>query len=137
MRTILALLLLAIPVATALAAGDDRVAEIIEQKCMICHGQEGEKSSEIYPRIAGQHRVYLAKQIRNFRDGVRKNEIMNEMAKDLTDAEIDSLEESGDMHSAECEELWQQRIKLLETLEVMQESALPGSGSARGGVAVL
>lgn len=56
---------------------------VIESRCALCHGREGESASAIYPRLAAQHPDYLAKQLRDFRDGRRKSDTMSEMAKGL------------------------------------------------------
>jgi cytochrome c553 len=85
---ILATCLLAAPV----RAGDaERAQEIIKETCSLCHGAKGEASNSIYPRLAGQNVVYLKKQLRNFRDGARKSDTMNQMAKELKDNEIEAL----------------------------------------------
>jgi len=73
--------------------GTERVKQLIAERCALCHGAQGEASSPIYPRLAHQNRVYLEKQLKNFRDGKRKSDIMNEQAKDLTDEEIAALAE--------------------------------------------
>ena len=69
----------------------ERVREIIDEACVYCHGEKGEASNPVYPRLAAQNREYLAKQLRLFRSGARKSDIMNEQAKDLTDADIEAL----------------------------------------------
>ena len=74
-----------------LASDSERATIIIKEKCSLCHGEKGEASSSIYPRLAGQHALYLKKQLRNFRDGVRKSDTMAEMSKGLTDGEINAL----------------------------------------------
>jgi cytochrome c553 len=46
------------------------------------------------PRIGGQDRPYLEFQLRDWREGVRANStggLMNRVARDLTDAEIEAL----------------------------------------------
>lgn len=88
-RIILALGLLGM--ASANAANVDLAKSIVKEKCHLCHGEEGEASSAIYPRLAGQNRNYLVKQLKNFRDGKRKSDTMNEMAKGLKDDQIDAL----------------------------------------------
>ncbi|HEC07220.1 c-type cytochrome [Thiolapillus sp.] len=88
-KIILALGLLSI--GTANAANIDLAKSIVKAKCHLCHGEEGEASSAIYPRLAGQNRNYLVKQLKNFRDGKRKSDTMNEMAKDLKDDQIEAL----------------------------------------------
>lgn len=64
--------------------------KIVQGKCQLCHGLEGEASNVVYPRLAGQHKKYIVKQLHDFRSGQRKG-TMNEMAKDLTDPEITAL----------------------------------------------
>ncbi|MDH5180403.1 MAG: cytochrome c4 [Gammaproteobacteria bacterium] len=70
----------------------------IEQKgvaaCAGCHGEAGQGNDAIgFPRLAGQQREYLAKQLRDFRNGTRRNDnmIMQGIAKQLSDAEITAL----------------------------------------------
>ncbi len=67
------------------------VRQIVQERCALCHGVQGEASSQIYPRLAAQNRQYLEKQLRNFREGLRKSDIMNEQARDLTDEQITAL----------------------------------------------
>ena len=69
----------------------ERVREIIDEACVFCHGEKGEASNPIYPRLAAQNREYMARQLRLFRSGERKSDIMNEQAGDLTDEEIEAL----------------------------------------------
>jgi len=72
---------------------ENRTAEeIVSGECYLCHGKQGEGSSSVYPRLAGQHREYLAKQLMDFRSGRRKG-TMNDMAADLTNEEIFRLAE--------------------------------------------
>jgi len=71
-------------------AGDRSAKQIVADRCHLCHGTEGEASSAIYPRIAGQHKEYITKQLADFRSGERKG-IMNDMATDLKDEEIIAL----------------------------------------------
>lgn len=74
------------------AADQARVLEIVTGKCQICHGQDGESSSAIYPRLAGQNASYISKQLADFKEGRRKG-TMNEMAADLTPEEMHALGE--------------------------------------------
>ena len=71
---------------------DRSATEIVNNKCQLCHGKNGEGSSSIYPRLAGQNKEYIAKQLMDFRSG-RRVSIMNEMAADLTNEEIFTLAE--------------------------------------------
>ena len=80
-----------LPLAGPAAAAERTIASIIESRCALCHGPEGESASAIYPRLAAQHPEYMAKQLKDFRDGRRNSEAMGDMVKDLTDAEITAL----------------------------------------------
>lgn len=67
--------------------------------CKSCHGLDGKGShsaNDIYPVIAGQSRFYLREQLLNWRAATRTNspsQVMNVIAKSLTDAEIEALAE--------------------------------------------
>jgi cytochrome c553 len=76
---------------TGLVASDQRVMEIVESRCALCHGREGVSSSPIYPRLAAQHPDYLFKQLQDFRDKRRKSDTMGDMVKDLKDEEFRGL----------------------------------------------
>lgn len=61
-----------------------------EHACGACHGAHAE-GREGYPRLASQHAAYLVRQIRNIRDGRRNNPVMRDVARNLTDVEIEAL----------------------------------------------
>lgn len=62
-----------------------------ETTCMACHGAKGISIAPIYPNLAGQKDQYVAEQLKAFRDGTRKNAIMEPMAKNLTDTDIANI----------------------------------------------
>jgi cytochrome c553 len=56
------------------------------QACVLCHGKEGRATSTGYfPRIAGKPEGYLFNQLKNFRDGRRRNEAMNHLVRHMSD----------------------------------------------------
>ena len=60
--------------------------------CIGCHSPRGLGNEPAgYPRLGGQYPEYIAKQLRAYRDGEREHEIMNTVAKNMTNAEIDSV----------------------------------------------
>ena len=67
-------------------AGKERAA-----MCATCHGPMGLSQLPNAPHLAGQPALYLAEQLKNYRSGKRQNEMMQVMAKPLTDQEIDNL----------------------------------------------
>jgi cytochrome c553 len=75
----------------AAAADLKRAQEIVEGKCFICHGAEGESSSPIFPRLAGQNAAYLSRQLADYASGKRKSPAMQPMVVGLTKADFDAL----------------------------------------------
>ncbi len=61
---------------------------ISSQVCAACHTADGSRGSPANPILQGQHVEYLAKQLHDFKDGKRKNAIMNGMAAPLSDDDI-------------------------------------------------
>jgi cytochrome c553 len=69
------------------AAGLAKAKEI----CQACHGLDGNSATPDYPKLAGQYPDYLAKALRDYQAGRRKNPIMAGMAASLTPADIENL----------------------------------------------
>lgn len=67
-----------------------RALEIVNGRCSLCHGAEGESASPIFPRLAGQHPEYIAKQLADFKSGRRKG-TMNDQAQELSEGEMKTL----------------------------------------------
>ena len=72
-------------------ADEARAKKIIGGVCFVCHGAEGESTSEVFPRLAGQHAEYIAKQLENFKTGKRKSTAMADMSAKLTPDEMQAL----------------------------------------------
>jgi cytochrome c553 len=83
-------LLMALPAAVQ-AADLKRAEEIVGGRCFLCHGMEGEAASALYPRLAGQHAEYIAKQLSDFKTGKRKSDTMSGMVGDLSPEEMKAL----------------------------------------------
>jgi cytochrome c553 len=61
--------------------------------CVGCHQAQG-AGHLIYPRIGGQHTVYVTQQLKNFASGDRSNDVsrfMRVLSKRLTEEEINSV----------------------------------------------
>ena len=83
-----ALLLGASPVAAAdRAAGETKVKEV----CQACHGLDGNSPTPDYPKLGGQRQDYIAKALRDYKSGARKNAIMAGFAGTLSANDIDNL----------------------------------------------
>lgn len=86
--------LAAAAVLSAPAQAADRAAGMAKAKevCQACHGMDGQSAANPeYPKIGGQYPDYLAKALRDYKSGARKNAIMAGMAGALSDKDIANL----------------------------------------------
>lgn len=58
--------------------------------CQQCHGKSGEGNAA-FPRIAGQHAYYFRMVMGAFQSGLRQNEMMRAVTKNMTDQQIYAL----------------------------------------------
>ena len=72
-------------------AADIAAGRTKASSCAACHGPQGLSVVPDAPNLAGQPPLYLVTQLKAYRDGTRKHEIMSLMAKPLSDADIDDL----------------------------------------------
>lgn len=68
------------------SAGKEKAAT-----CAGCHGEDGNSETPIFPKFAGQHAAYIAKQLHDFRSQKRPNPTMNAIAELLSDEDIEDL----------------------------------------------
>jgi cytochrome c553 len=61
------------------------------QMCAACHGANGMSIAPDAPNLAGQPAIYLNAQLKAYRGGKRTHEVMNVVAKPLSDTDIDAL----------------------------------------------
>ncbi len=63
--------------------------------CLACHGPEGQGNEAAkYPKLAGQHAVYIENQLHAFKEGKRKNspsEMMESISHRLSDEEMKAV----------------------------------------------
>ena len=90
MRTFFTALILAGVLATGAHAAtyDEKLAT-----CFACHGEKGISETSEVPSLAGMPADFTLIQLFLFRQGTRKVEIMNDLAKDLTDDDLRKLSE--------------------------------------------
>lgn len=86
----LALLGLGAYAATLSAAGDPERGKQAAQICAACHGPDGAgQAAANYPRLDILDAGYMAKQLRDLKEGSRQNPIMQPFALSLTDQQIE------------------------------------------------
>ena len=64
--------------------GDVAAGQTKAGACAACHGIDGNSADPQYPRLAGQHERYIARQLHLFKSGQRQNPIMQGMAAPLS-----------------------------------------------------
>mgnify|MGYP001812887737 CR=1 FL=1 len=73
-KALISLLALFTVTATAQAAGDAEAGKTKAQACFSCHGVNGNSVNPIWPKLAGQHADYIAKQLADFKAGDQRND---------------------------------------------------------------
>ena len=76
---------------TVHAAGDPEAGKAKSAICAGCHGTDGNSTNPEWPKLAGQHPGYLAKQLRDYKAGKRNNATMNGMVATLSDQDMADL----------------------------------------------
>jgi cytochrome c553 len=83
------------PVIAALLAGASPApaADLSEKMapCLACHGEDGQSQNENVPSLGAQQASYTVIQLYMFREKTRVTEPMNEIAKELTDGDLQSI----------------------------------------------
>ena len=103
-RSLVAAALLACGGALSLDVAAQAATDAQRQKaepCTACHGAEGRSALADTPSLAGQPKQFITTQLVMFREGNRKNAIMNPIAAPLSNAEVNEL---GSYFSAQAAE---------------------------------
>ena len=82
------LMLAAVSIASAGDAGLGKKKAVM---CQTCHGIDGIAKMPMAPNLAGENEIYLEAQLKAFRSGKRKNEMMSVVASQLSDDDIANL----------------------------------------------
>ena len=78
-------------IAKATSAADAKAGRTKSQPCSVCHGATGISTLPDAPNLAGQPEIYLSNQLRSYRSGERRHEVMSLVAKTLSDDDIADL----------------------------------------------
>ncbi len=77
--------------ASPVFAGDAAAGKTKAGICAACHGPTGISAIPMYPNLAGQKEAYLAKQLKDFKSGARKDPVMAPMAMGLSDEDVANI----------------------------------------------
>ena len=84
-----ALLTLSLPAMAA--SGDPEVGRKKSTTCAACHGANGVSPSPEFPNLAGQYADYLHASLTHYKNGKRKNPIMQAQVEKLTNKDMMDL----------------------------------------------
>jgi cytochrome c553 len=78
--------------ATTAAAADPQAGQVkAKDVCQACHGMDGNSAVPDYPKLGGQRPDYMAKALRDYKSGARKNAIMAGFAGTLSEQDIENV----------------------------------------------
>jgi len=94
--------------APATAAPAPATLQVDVTACRTCHGPDGISRNQHVPNLAGQQAAYLVLQLQAFRNATRHNPVMESIAAELSDAEMNAVAAywhsqpaaGGDVHAA-------------------------------------
>jgi cytochrome c553 len=72
-------------------AADPELGRSQAATCTACHGYKGITVNTEWPNLAGQKQTYLVKQIKDFRDGNRKDPLMTGRLDNYSDEIIENI----------------------------------------------
>ena len=72
-------------------AGDAELGKAKAVDCTACHNTDGNSTNPIWPKLAGQHEEYTARQLSLFKNGQREGAVMASMAANLNENDIQNL----------------------------------------------
>lgn len=82
----------AVPLVGYAQGGNVAAGKAKTAACIACHGADGNGGADpSWPKVAGQTPEYLAKQLKDFKSGARKNPIMNGMAAALSPQDMEDI----------------------------------------------
>jgi len=80
--------LLALSTSAFAASGDADVGRKKSTPCAACHGANGISASPDFPNLAGQHADYLHAALKHYKNGKRKNAIMQGQVANLSEKDL-------------------------------------------------
>ena len=87
-RTSILATLLAIAAPAYAASGDAEAGRKKSTPCAVCHGPNGVSASPEFPNLAGQYPDYIQSALTHYKNGKRKNAIMQAQVANLSQKDI-------------------------------------------------
>lgn len=77
--------------ASVCAQGNANTGKATAATCAGCHGEDGNSTMPSFPKLAGQHKDYLVKQLQLFKSGLRQSPMMSALAASLDDQSTEDV----------------------------------------------
>lgn len=118
MKKVLTFVLTGLAISVAASAwaegGNAEAGKTKSATCAACHGADGNSVNPEWPKLAGQHPSYIAKQLANFKEDARVNPSMSPMAKPLSEQDMADLAAYFSSQAAKPGEADQTKVALGE-----------------------
>lgn len=72
-------------------ASDSAATKLAHDVCAGCHGVDGNSVVPNFPKLAGQQKVYLLREMKDYRSGKRTSDIMTPFVAELGDDDLEKL----------------------------------------------
>ena len=90
-KQIVVALVMSLAMGMVFAGGDAVEGKEKSGICAGCHGTDGNSTTAIFPKLAGQYSTYLEKALHDYQTGARKDATMSGMAQPLSEQDIKDL----------------------------------------------
>lgn len=93
--------------------------------CVSCHGEHGNSTMPMFPKLAQQNPVYIVNQLKAFKDGTRKDPMMATIAMTLTENDMVDIANyySVQKESPESEEVFDSPEEKTEHDEMVKQGS--------------
>lgn len=86
-----ALSMMVVSTGISVAAGNAQAGKTKSVSCAGCHGADGNSMNPTWPKLAGQHASYIAKQLADFKGKKRSDPLMSSQATGLSEQDMADL----------------------------------------------
>lgn len=114
-------------VSPAMAGGDAEAGKGKSASCTACHGTDGNSAAPTFPKIAGQHADYSAKQLADFKSGARVSALMAGQVAALSEQDMADL---GAYYATEKAKIGKAKDETLAAGEAIYRGGIAETGAA-------
>jgi len=90
-KTLITVIAMVALTSVSVAAGNAEAGKAKSAVCAGCHGADGNSANPTWPKLAGQHASYIAKQLADFKGKKRSDPLMSSQATGLSEQDMADL----------------------------------------------